>query len=261
MKKILATILSIWLLLFPVGRALAANTNSISLVAASSQYLSITDADQTGLDVVGNFSIEAWIKITSLTDLVFQTIVSKTEDNSDRSYLLRVRNNGADGEINFLVYNGSYFNITRTVSQFSSGVWYHIAVTYSTAGEMSFYLDTVKQGITETGGITSILNSTRDFFIGKGSSANPQYMDGLIDDVRVWSSTRTATEISDNYQKELTGSEANLVGYWKLNNDLLDATANNNDLTNNNSATFSTDVPFTGATPKAIKPPDIIFFE
>jgi len=68
--------------------------------------------------------------------------------------------------------------------------------------------------------------------------------DGLIDDVRVWNVERTATEIADNYNKELTGSETGLVGYWKLNSTLGDSTANNNDLTNNNGAIFSTENPF-----------------
>ena len=51
---------------------------------------------------------------------------------------------------------------------------------------------------------------------------------------------------------ELDGDEAGLVGYWKLNNSLLDETSNDNDLTNNNSATFSTDVPFSGSSIKSI---------
>ena len=48
--------------------------------------------------------------------------------------------------------------------------------------------------------------------------------------------------------EELNGDEAGLVGYWKLNNSLLDETSNNNDLTNNNSATFSTTVAPIGGT-------------
>jgi len=43
-----------------------ANTHSIALAAASSQSLSITDGSQTGLDLSGDFTIEAWIKLTQL---------------------------------------------------------------------------------------------------------------------------------------------------------------------------------------------------
>jgi len=47
----------------------------------------------------------------------------------------------------------------------------------------------------------------------------------------------------------LIGTETGLKGYWKLNDSLLDETTNNNDLTNVNSAVFSTDVPFGGSPP------------
>ncbi|MCF7836026.1 MAG: hypothetical protein K9M15_02800, partial [Candidatus Marinimicrobia bacterium] len=59
-----------------------------------------------------------------------------------------------------------------------------------------------------------------------------------------WSDVRTAQEIADNWNTELNGDEENLVAYYKLNNSLLDETSNDNDLTNNNSCPFSTDVPW-----------------
>ena len=82
--------------------------------------------------------------------------------------------------------------------------------------------------------------------MGIGSWANiaGTTFDGLIDEVRVWNDIRSGAEISANYQQQLTGSEANLVGYWRFNNDLTDETSSNNTLTNNNSATFNTDTPF-----------------
>jgi hypothetical protein len=41
--------------------------------------------------------------------------------------------------------------------------------------------------------------------------------EGLIDDVRLWSVARTQQEISDNMKVVLGGSEADLVGRWRLN--------------------------------------------
>src|SRR3990167_3130654 len=67
--------------------------------------------------------------------------------------------------------------------------------------------------------------------------------DGLIDDVRVWSVFKTAEEIAASYNVELCCDETNLQGYWRLDNALTDLTTNTNDLTNNNSATFSVDIP------------------
>ena len=66
----------------------------------------------------------------------------------------------------------------------------------------------------------------------------------MIDDVRLWSVVRTGTEINNNKSIQLLGTETNLNAYWRLNNNLVDKTANGNTLTNNGSAVFSTDTPF-----------------
>ena len=64
----------------------------------------------------------------------------------------------------------------------------------------------------------------------------------------MWSDIRTASEIADNAGVELTGSEGNLVGYWKLNNDYTDETSNGNDLTASGSPVFSTNIPWENPT-------------
>jgi hypothetical protein len=81
-----------------------------------------------------------------------------------------------------------------------------------------------------------------------------RFPDGLMDEVRVWNDVRTAQEISDNYEKEISGGSANLQGYWKLNNNYTDETSNGNDLTASGSPVFSTDVPFVGTAAAAGNP-------
>jgi hypothetical protein len=60
----------------------------------------------------------------------------------------------------------------------------------------------------------------------------------------MWDDIRTADEIRGNMNRELVGNETNLVGYWKFNNNYLDETSNNNDLTASGSPVFSTDYAF-----------------
>ena len=55
-------------------------------------------------------------------------------------------------------------------------------------------------------------------YIGAYSGPDPiGRFDGLIDEVRIWSDERTASEISTNRSIELNGNESNLVGYYKFN--------------------------------------------
>jgi len=224
---------------------MSTNTHSIDLESTSSQYLSITDAAQTGLDITGDMTLECWVNFESVGT---QILLSKYDGTTNRSW-------------NFL-YNGTslvFYNSSdgANVSSDSSvwspdlATWYQIAIAYdASAGTAELYINGSSVD-TLTGLATSMFNSSAPFLIGSflNTTSNPDaFWDGKIDDVRVWSDIRTPTEISNNYNKELVGNEANLVAYWKLNNSLLDETSNNNDLTNNNSAVFSTDVPFTGVT-------------
>src|SRR3990172_1052049 len=138
-----------------------ANTKSLDLELSSSQYASIADASQTGLDITGDISVVAWIDLeelpsTATTDF---TIIGKwTSASGKRSYLFWIES--GDDKL--------YFR-------------------YSDDGEF-------------TSAVTTLVSTTA---LGAG-----------------------------------------YIAYWKLNDDYLDVTANNNDLTASGSPVFSASVPF-----------------
>lgn len=247
MKKILITILALLLIPLP---ALAANTHSIDLELDSAQYLSIADASQTGLDLASDFTLEGLVKFESLPGSgTRRGFIAKGASTPNKAYFFDLLN--LSGTLQFdltLSDDGSADASNRSAWTPSTATWYHVAVTYDlSAGSAQFYVDCVAQGGAVGGGKTSINNSGEPFTIGENNLNATDYMDGLMDDWRVWSDIRTSTEICDNKDVELVGNEANLVGYWKLNNNANDETANNNDLTENNTPVYSIDVPFTGA--------------
>ena len=236
-----------------------ANTHSIDLEASSSQYLSIANASQTNLNITGNFTLEAWIKIESFVPNsapYIAGVVSKGYQVSSQNsqYYIKFVNSGTE-YLRFGIDTGG--SSYRAVWTYTSGTdlvvdtWYHIAGIYN-GTTYKLYVDGVEKAST-TSSVDPASNS-QPFTIGcEQTDGTPdRYFDGLIDDVRIWNDARTTTEITDNMSTELVGDEAGLVGYWKLNNSLLDETSNDNDLTNNNSATFSTDVPFSGSSIKSI---------
>lgn len=224
------------------------NEYAVDLEKDSSQYLSITDANQTGLDVSEDISIEAWIKLETLPSANIYLIASKFEINNDRAYSfyvditgtlrIRISDDGTGNSSHYLVHKSS------TVVDSFLGIWLHVAFSWDMSAPASvFYFNGKNENGTKQSGTTigaNIYNSSAPFSIGcefnSGSTQN--FFDGLIDCVRVWSDIRSSSEIADNYTRLLTGSEGNLVGCWQFENDLLDMTSNNNDLTNNNSATF-----------------------
>ncbi len=69
---------------------------------------------------------------------------------------------------------------------------------------------------------TSVIPRDRPFIGGDYRSLpdaqlSNRSFDGKIGELRVWSTSRTATEIKENMNKELAGDEEGLIGYWKFN--------------------------------------------
>jgi len=232
-----------------------ANSHSTDLEKSSSQHWSIAHASQTGLNLTSSLTIEAWIKLESgVTTDSWCMIVHKGDwsTHGDSHYSFSVRDEGGNEKLSLYISNGvnNSQHLNSPNQTFNTGQWYHVAVTYNVStGVAEFFVDGTSIG-TASGGPTTLNGSeTKPVRIGAQSSSDSpgMFFDGLIDEVRVWSVIRTGTEINNNKSTELVGNESNLQGYWKFNNNGLDETANNNDLTNNNSATFSTDVPFTGS--------------
>jgi len=226
-----------------------ANTHSLDLESSSSQYAYITDANQTGLGITGDFTFEAWIKLESLSYDAY--IISKNDSAlNKRQYTFQVKSAGQiviTSSDNGGEAAGHAVSFNSANGVISTGSWYHIAATFDISEEIAvFYVNGEVVENTKVGSIgNTIYNSDTPFQIGANRSNNSPvfYYDGLLDDVRVWNDVRTPTEIADNYQKELVGNEAGLVGYWKFNNNAEDTTANNNDLTLSGSPSYSTDVP------------------
>lgn len=217
-----------------------ANTHSLDLEVSSSQSASV--ADTVPLSITGDLTLEAWIKMESLAAPM--VIMAKYDTNSNRrSYTLYVNN--ADSKMYFVASSDGNYNADAANSTaLSTGVWYHIAVSYNAAaGTCAFYLNGVADG-TGSGLDTSIQNNTSRFWIGASGNndVGENFFDGLIDDVRVWNDIRTAPEILNNKEDEVSGGSSNLVGYWKLNNDYTDSTANVATLTAAGSPVFSSSV-------------------
>ena len=239
-------------LLFMANISFAANTYSADFEASNSEYFSITDASQTGLDITGDMTVEAWVKFEALpTSGTSMEIATKYGAAGQRSYRLIVENQSGSQKIGMVTSaNGTDVSTGFIDASLQVGEWTHLVWVYdASAGQLEAFVNAVSVG-TASGLNTSLHNGTADFRIGRYEGGS--YLDGKLDDVRVWSDVRTSTEIANNYQSELAGTEGNLVGYWKLENGATDETSNNNDLTNNNTVTFTNDIPFVGVSASAV---------
>ncbi|MFV8570620.1 DUF4347 domain-containing protein, partial [Marinobacter sp. SBS5] len=100
------------------------------------------------------------------------------------------------------------------------GEWAHIAVTYDgISGEIITYVNGVQVGDAFSrppGEIGDVYATFDELRIGGRENATDQRFSGLIDEVRIWDTTRTETEIQQNMDGLLVGDEAGLVGNWRF---------------------------------------------
>lgn len=230
-----------------------ANTYSLALAKASSQYAYISDASQTGLDIVGDMTIECWIMLSQLPSTAGSNMVIVSKDNVgvSRSYSLLVQS--ADDKLLFATFGSASTSTRFTMDEAfvggDVGVWIHVAAVIDVStSTITFFKNTVSKAATAVATTaTDITSGSADVLVGaRLSSGSPElYFDGKIDDLRIWDDIRTSGEISANWISDTLASTTNLQARWKFENDYVDETSNNNDLTAVNTPTFSTSVPYT----------------
>ncbi len=95
--------------------------------------------------------------------------------------------------------------------------WHHFAFTSNGSHYNKIYIDGLLANMISTN--SPVLNNTKldiGYRTTSGYSASPY--SGRLDEIRVWKTIRTQTEIQNNMNTELTGNEANLILYYKMDN-------------------------------------------
>lgn len=233
----------------------ALNSHSVELNGGS-QWFSVADSQQSGLDLTDTLTIEMWVKLDSLTQNSLSPLFVKRDGaNNQRSYSFYILNQAGGKRLAFDYMNPGDIGSDQSVSWNPSlATWNHVAITKQ-GTTLRFYVNGIQQGADQTGSFSQIFNSSTPVEIGSWTNEGSQvgFLDGKLDDIRVWNVARSQAQIATDMNKELAGNESGLVAYWKFNGSSLeDVTANNNDLTNNGGATFSNDVPFTDVVTPAL---------
>jgi hypothetical protein len=89
-----------------------------------------------------------------------------------------------------------------------------IQVTTVFSGDSSFiYIDGELKA--EKSGVSAPPSSTGSFIIGKEGESS--FFDGYIDEIRLWKTALTSSQVGINYNKYINGNETDLIGYYRLN--------------------------------------------
>lgn len=179
----------------------------------------VTVAHDENLNVSANgFTVEFWVNAegssahTGLLDKMDQTPTSIFNG-------WKINVDGAGTGAAFYIGDDDAFQSIGHTTSITDGSWHHVSAVYdATAETIELYVDGVASGSpTDVSGLTaSQFANTENLLIGGDSLAGNPSLNGMMDDVRIWSEARTAQEIADNFDKSLSGNEANLQAYWKF---------------------------------------------
>jgi hypothetical protein len=162
-------------------------------------YVSVTDSSV--LDITNAITVEAWVKY----DLAVHTagIIEKSG-----AYGMWTRHHPSSGRVGFYsgVYvDGAYRDVFVGYGDdvYTDGEWIHYAFTYdSTTHHMTDYLNgkVLADGEILTGlSSYTIAASANNLTIGRGVNYGTKYINGSIDDVRIYNYARTPDQIYQDY--------------------------------------------------------------
>ena len=189
-----------------------ASETDTALNLSGSQFLSASNESAFDLETATAFTLEAWVKPSVVNSS--QILIGK-----DNQYSLYIFSNGSFG-MNFYTTNtpsgsGGDTSIFRANSV-RQNEWQHVAVVRN-GTTVTGFVDGQQLGtLTNNSATDSIKSGDSPFVIGGYSTSNQPFT-GQIDQVRVWSSARTAAEIQTGMSSFLPTSQTNLIASYGFN--------------------------------------------
>ena len=186
-------------------------------------YIDFGNPSDRHLDIGKNATIEAWVRFDALPAGTAPAIVGKNEGPGNQNkwvfaYAFRYCEGVANATI-FHINSPSTGPIWVQSKPWTPviGQWYHLAVV-KRGNQYSFYRNGVADGTDSSRAAVPHV----DFALLMGHSEVPARpadnfrLQGALDDVRLWNTDLTRDQIHTRMSTELSGSEAKLVGYWKM---------------------------------------------
>jgi hypothetical protein len=163
----------------------------------------VTVPDSPSLDIAGNLTISAWVKIDSYHSNYARHIISKWAGISDANYAFYLfgnydGNNGGGRVGLYANRNGSWGNISGTYV-LGLNQWYHVAVSYESSIGGQLYIDGQPVGVRAGSG-----------FLATNNHALSMTSDDNLDEVKLYDRALSGAEIEAEYDAGIARNAAGL---------------------------------------------------
>lgn len=226
LKKLISYSFALTVALAATGTASGQGAASaISFNGTANTSATLSDSLSSALSQ-SDFTIEMWIKIRSnASDPVF--IGNKNWASGANTGMIWCRYAANTIRFNFRANTRTRkdYNMTLDYSK-----WNHIAITVKRNGTITGYVNGKQNGtpINIAADSGYALHAALPLRLGAdGTGAYP--INGDMDEVKIWNTVRTETEIRNSMCQKINGTESNLLAYYRLDetsgNTLINSTA------------------------------------
>lgn len=126
----------------------------------------------------GDFTIETWIRPSSVSGAVRGIFGINTSTNNSNGYMMSIT---TGGKIGIQIANSSWGTLESTTT-LSTNTWYHVAMV-RTGGNVKVYINGTQEITTTSGGATNF--TAGNFVIGRDFENVDERFHGFMDDFRV----------------------------------------------------------------------------
>lgn len=173
----------------------------------------VTVADASSLDGDGlwtEITVEHWIYLAA--DQTGSRTISKMSTSSEakRSYQIGFQTTTPANRLYGAVIIGSNsYQEAAYATALSTGVWYHVALTYKSGDTVRLYLNGVQ--VAALGTLTGNIQASPDkpLYIGRRFETTGTFFNGKIDDVRLYPSALSSSQIYQHYVESKDGLSSN----------------------------------------------------
>ncbi len=184
-----------------------ANNHSMNFDAASSDYLQVSNT--TDFDFgTGDFTWSLWINYE--THVNYSGLLYTGASNS--TYRLKFQ---TSGQILFMQNADGDSQVADLGTNITGTGWHHLCLVRS-SGTITTYLD--GSGVDTDSRAGNVNSNGNDLLIGRNGSS---YFDGKMDELAIWNTALTSTQVSEIYNatsagltKDLSTIEPSNLKYW-----------------------------------------------